>query len=175
MPLKLNVGVSRKIGLPEYSSAGATCNVELELESRLLESDLEAFHAQVRAAYDACHRAVNDELARLQAQIVPPATDRIRINGSPDRSAPLENGRGHHTGTGLQRNGAPDRTGDGAQRRSSKPATNSQVKAICAIARNQQINLGSLLRDEYGVDHPEDLSLAQASAVIDRLKAACPA
>ena len=33
MPLKLNVGVSRKVGLPDYGSVGASCNVEVELDS----------------------------------------------------------------------------------------------------------------------------------------------
>ena len=37
MPLRLSVGVSKKIGLPEYSSAGAHCDLELELEAGLLE------------------------------------------------------------------------------------------------------------------------------------------
>ena len=33
MPLKLTAGVSRKLGLPGYSSVGAICHVELELDS----------------------------------------------------------------------------------------------------------------------------------------------
>jgi hypothetical protein len=37
MPLRLNVGVSKKVGLPEYSSAGAHCELELEVESGLLD------------------------------------------------------------------------------------------------------------------------------------------
>jgi len=42
MPLKLNVGVSKKLGLPEYSSVGASCNVEVELDSTMLH-DLDGF------------------------------------------------------------------------------------------------------------------------------------
>ena len=72
MALKLNVGVSRKVGLPDYGSVGASCNLELEVEVGLLERDLDAFHARVRDAYVAAHQAVHDELARLQAPVEAP-------------------------------------------------------------------------------------------------------
>src|SRR5260370_8874720 len=71
MPLKLNVGVSRKLGLPDYCSAGASCNIEVELDSGLLQHDLGTFDAEVRAAFVAARQAVDDELVRLQAQPAP--------------------------------------------------------------------------------------------------------
>ena len=48
MPMKLNVGLCKKQGLPEYCSLGASCSVELELDSFLLRHDLAAFHDHVR-------------------------------------------------------------------------------------------------------------------------------
>ena len=57
MPIKLNVGVSRKVGLPDYCSVGASCNLELELETALLEKDLEGFHARIRKAYSREHQS----------------------------------------------------------------------------------------------------------------------
>jgi hypothetical protein len=63
--LKLNVGVSRKVGQPDYGSIGASCNLELEISSDLLERDLDGFQARARSAYVAAHQAVHDELARL--------------------------------------------------------------------------------------------------------------
>ena len=52
-----------------------------------------------------------------------------------------------------------------------KSATASQVRAILAIARRQHADLGGLLQDDFGVERPEDLTVSQASAFIDRLKA----
>jgi hypothetical protein len=54
--------------------------------------------------------------------------------------------------------------------RSAKPATASQVKAIRSIARQRDVDLVAILRSEYDVERPEDLTLRQASGLIDWLK-----
>jgi hypothetical protein len=160
MPLKLNVGVSRKVGLPDYGSAGASCNLELELDSRLLETDLDGLHAQIRSAYVAAQQAVSDELVRLQAQ---PTV-------APVAQAPTTrpNGDGGSNGHPPVRRW-PVKQSHGTQ--SGKPATANQVKAIAAIARRQHADLEGLLRDGYGVARAEELTLAEASRLIDELKA----
>jgi hypothetical protein len=164
MPLKLNVGVSRKVGLPDYCSAGASCNIEVELDAGLLQHDLGAFHAEVRAAFIAARQAVDDELVRLQAQ---PASAGVPATA---------NGHGRRTGAPVQTNGASARTNgvparaNGTNGRAPMPATPNQIKAIRAIARRQNADLTGLLGDEFGVEMPEDLTLSQASAFIDRLK-----
>jgi hypothetical protein len=60
MPLRLNVGVSKKLGLPNYSSIGASCNLEVELESNLIR-DLDGLHAEARGGFIAAQQAVNAE------------------------------------------------------------------------------------------------------------------
>ena len=52
-----------------------------------------------------------------------------------------------------------------------RPATENQIRAIRSIAARQHADLDGLLRD-YGVSRPEDLSLRQASELIDVLKTA---
>ena len=157
MALKLNVGVSRKVGLPDYGSVGASCNLELELDAGLLDRDLDAFHARVRGVYVAAHQAVHDELARLQAPVEAPH--------DPPASPPRHASNGHPGG-----NGHADRPPAGRSR-PRKPATENQVRAIRSIASRQHADLDGLLR-EFGVDRPEDLSLKQASELIDTLKTA---
>ena len=54
MPMKFNVGLSKKVGLPDYGSLGASCHIEVELDAALVQQDLDGFHRQVRNAYVAC-------------------------------------------------------------------------------------------------------------------------
>ena len=50
--LKLNVGLSKKIGLPDYGSKGASVNLELELASDLV-GDAERLSTKMKArGYD---------------------------------------------------------------------------------------------------------------------------
>jgi hypothetical protein len=156
MPLKLNVGASRKIGLPDYGSVGASCNLEMELDSALLERDLDGFHARVRDAFIAARQAVHDELARVHVQ--------APIEFAQPAAAPSAPVNGRSNGTGHANSGPPERS-------RSRKATEKQVKAIQAIARQQHADLDGLLQD-FGVQRPEDLSLKQASELIDTLKTA---
>ncbi|UCF34755.1 MAG: hypothetical protein JSV78_05510 [Phycisphaerales bacterium] len=60
--LKLNAGFSRKVGEANYGSRGASVNVELELESRLI-GDPDALATRIRNLFDLARRSVDAELA----------------------------------------------------------------------------------------------------------------
>jgi hypothetical protein len=163
--MKLNVGVSRKVGMPDYGSVGASCNLEVELDAGLLERDLDGFQARIRGAYVAAHQAVHDELARLQAP------SEVNTTQSPPAAIVNKSANGYHR---ANSNGTIAHV-QGDRPRTRKPATASQVKAILAIARRQDTDLVGVLRQEFDVERPQDLSLRQASQLIDLLKGSAEA
>ena len=152
MPLKVSVGLSKKIGQPDYGSLGASCHVEYEADSVLLFQDLETFHRQVKAAFVSCKQAVNDELNRHQ-------------NGEPSP------GNEHpQQGSGQNPNGGNGR-GNGQRRPAGRKATASQVRAINSIADRLQLDLAKWLHEKFGMNLPAELSISDASHAIDELKA----
>ena len=80
--IKLNVGVSRKVGGPNYSSRGASVNVELELESSAAQ-DAHVLHDRIRHLFAVARDAVAEELGLS----TPP-------NGSVAGQQPADNGNG---------------------------------------------------------------------------------
>ena len=145
MPVQINVGVAKKVGQPNFGSAGATCNVEFELDGGFDNGSTEKFQKAVRRAYVACREAVEAERtgqeqgsqSQLGGQHQAPATNRMANQSNP---------------------GNPNRG-----------ATTSQVRAIHAIANRNGVAVAGVL-GQFNVSRPEDLSIREASSLIDQLK-----
>ena len=56
------------------------------------------------------------------------------------------------------------------RKRPSRPATQSQQRALWAICNHNGLNLEAVCRDEFDVPAADCLSIAQASSLIDKIK-----
>lgn len=138
MPVKVNVGLSKKVGQPDYGSLGASCNVEFELDGSYDNGSSTRFQDAIRRAYIACREAVETEISS-------------------------QNDPGHasqHSTSSSTNNG----------QRQERAATSSQVRAIHAISNRNGVDLSSFLSNRYQVVKPDDLSIREASELIDELK-----
>ena len=162
--LKLHAGVSKKVGLPGFSSASASCTIEAELDSTLLQ-DHEGFQVVVQRAYQSCEKAVQDQIARLTSDDQPETSQHQPPEIVEVRTAPNI--------TGASVNRIP--TNQFTNQPSPRPATASQVKAIRAIAARRKIDLVGLLRERFGLTTADELGIRQASNLIDELKGDEPA
>ena len=191
--LKLHAGVSKKVGLPGFSSASASCTIEAELDSSLLQ-DHDGFQTVVRRAYQSCEKAVEDQIARLLLQgnpapnspaCVPDASEHPQTpNGPQTRSQTPSRAFQPVTQEVVEVRTSPAISGATVTRipatqfstqPSPRPATASQVKAIRAIAARRKIDLVGLLRDRFGLTTADELGIRQASNLIDELKSDEPA
>ncbi len=146
--IKLNAGFSRKVGEPNYGSRGASVNVELELESSLV-GDPNALLDRIKGLYAIARQAVEAELESGHA---------------------ASNGNSTHG----DRRPASDRSmngPDGNGRSAVRPATASQARAIRAICDRSRRNADDVASQRFGVHTVEELTLKEASSLIDELKA----
>jgi hypothetical protein len=148
MPLKVNIGASKKVADQNYGSRGASVNLEIELDASLV-TDPAKLQEKIRHLFGLVRQSLAEEL------------NGGNTNGHAPKS---DNGNGQHrpassNGNGTQRHGG------------HRQATQSQVKAIHAIARNQRIDIAQFLNDRFRISKPEDLNIKEASQVIDELKA----
>jgi hypothetical protein len=144
MTLKLNAGLSRKVADGNYGSRGASVNIELELDSGLV-NDPPKLHEKIKKLFSLVRTSVDEELNANHQPTEP-------------RAPATANGNGTGNGPNSQRNG------------SRRQATQSQTKALHAIARNRRIDLGQFLAERFNVNRPEALDIKAASQAIDALK-----
>jgi hypothetical protein len=165
MPLKLSAGISKKMGLPNYGSLGATCHVEVELDAGLLAYDLDGLHQHVHNAYVACSQAVNDELTRHRE-----AMDNGSEHVTPGHNTAAEFDADEGGSDQTEGNGNGQRPGNGD---TPQAATSRQVEFVRVLA-SQIRGIGVRRLDavtETLCGKPlVELSNTEASALIDVLK-----
>ena len=141
MPLTLTVSQSKKIGEPNFGSKGASVTLQIEVDSSMA-NDPSQLQQQIQKLFQQSRAAVEQELFGRDASPAEPH------NSSPPANDGNSNG----------------------SRTNGRRATQSQVRAIHAIANRQKTNLVPLLSQRFQVGRPEDLSISEASQLIDSLK-----
>jgi hypothetical protein len=149
MPLKVNVGLSRKVGEANYGSRGASVFIETELDIGLVREP-DRLHQRIRQLFQLVRASLHEQLHGGQD------------HGNPPPSAP-----GGAVPEANAGNGAP---APGAALPARRGATALQIKALFAIARSQRLDLRRVVQERFGVSRPDDLSLRQASGLIEELK-----
>ena len=155
--LKLNAGLSRKVGMPDYGSRGAMVNVEIELPADVLRVP-EKLRRQVRGCFETLRAAVDEELG-----VTPGNAGR----GNVEETRWRPTGDVRRNGNGHARNGGGG--GYAGNGRGGLPCTEKQVRALHAFSRRAGADLAAELR-RLGVTTAEELSRRQASEAIDRFK-----
>ena len=167
MTMKVTVGLSRKVGQPNYGSAGASCHIDVELDQSLLDGDQRHLQERLRQALTVCRQVVERELAGDgPVQGVP--QDRV---GSPPDPSTRATRRPAPAAAGTDSSAIVEGAHSGGDSGSPRLATPAQVKALQAIAGQGRLSLAAELQRQYGLRQPQQLTLRQASQMIDRLKA----
>jgi hypothetical protein len=103
--LKLHAGVSKKVGLPGFSRATASCSIEAERDFSLLQ-DHDGFQTVVQRAYQSCEKAIADQIARLTSDGPSDASqpqEVVEVRTSPAVSGARITTNSAETRKGLQR------------------------------------------------------------------------
>ncbi len=167
MPLKLNVGLSRKIGEANYGSRGATVNLELEVDSTLA-SEPDRLQERIRELFCLAKASIDEELHIEPTQ---PTANMQHSTGQASTTArqPHANGRNgasRGTATGYRSNGNGRQTTN-----NPPPATTSQIRALHAISNRLGLNLEAVVQDRFNLGDAAVLTVAEASQLIDELNA----
>lgn len=167
MPLKLNVGLSRKVGEPNYGSRGATVNLELEVDSTLA-AEPDRLQERIRELFGLAKASVDEELR------VAPSSPNFPSQHATCQAA--DNTRQQHangrSGAARSATGAYRSNGNGRQAANNPPpATASQIRALHAIAKRLGLILEAEIKNRFDITDAAVLTIAEASQLIDELNA----
>ncbi|MBM4076419.1 MAG: hypothetical protein FJ267_12360 [Planctomycetes bacterium] len=173
--------MARKLGQLDFGSLGASCELDVEIDGDLFINDIEELHSRIQAAYRVCRQAVDDELGRQNlATEQQPQERRLEHKDEDSRQErhPTEQRQSRsdcHNSRDVRttesRGGREEKDHHPTQQRTMRGVTNSQVRALHAIASRHRVNLSEVLKDRYQIYRVEDLSITQASRLIDELNA----
>ncbi len=200
MTLKISVGLSKKVGQPNYGSLGASCQIEMEIDTRSWQGGPLLLQTRISEAFGICKASIENELALERywlAQTQMPTKTKTQTRQPPEPGDTGLSTRSAATGgvvvpgaagvvvpgaagsvdsaeaavaTCVATGGATGGAGVSGVAAPIRSATRAQVRALARIADQAGVELTSHVQREFGVRSVEQLTIRQASAMIDRLK-----
>ncbi len=171
---KLSANLSKKVPIPglEYSSQQFSCGLEVELSGELSQDIL---CQKLHNVYALLHNTIDEE---IKSAVSNPPLFMSSLKGvSHSDNHQGDAGRWLGRSYGDNRQGRWSKPGGGARygggRQITGRATQAQVKAIYAISKSNGIDrniLQEMLEDRFNVGQPDDLTVKQASKLIENLK-----
>jgi hypothetical protein len=159
--LKANIGVSRKVADNNYGSRGASVNVEVELDSALIQAP-DRFRERIRQVFRLAQQAIDDELNRQQAG----GTSNQTTTGASNGHA----GQPSNTGNGNANNGNGQHNGNRQAMSASEKQLNYARQLAKSISGLGVRNLETIAQKMYSKPLAS-LTTLDASGLIDTLKA----
>ena len=154
--IKLSANLSKKVPMPdvEFSSQRYGAAMEVEVSDA---ADAQEIAGRLQSIYGLLEKSIDQQIAQASAGKSAPAQVQKRpFLGEPNGKPPAEGG-----------------IGNGSSKRGNGHASPAQIKALFAISKDKGMErngLIELLKAEYGVEKPDDLSVKNASDLIGRLQ-----
>jgi hypothetical protein len=154
--IKLSANLSKKVPMPdvEFSSQSYGAAMEIEVSD---SADAPEITGRLEAIYKLLEKSIDGQIAHASTGKTAPMQPQKRpFLGEPNGKPPAEGSNG---------NGSP--------RRGNGHASPAQIKMIFAVSKDKGMDrngLIELLKADYGVEKPDDLSVKQASDVIGKLQ-----
>jgi hypothetical protein len=177
MPLKLNIGLSRKVGQPNFGSRQASIGLEVELDASIL-TEPELLQERVGMLYSFAERAIETELSQPNERLRCPQPGREAILSSPCLSLSSVGQTQANSTLLVPEEITPlrkpiDLTWQVESRQLSQERprlTSKQHRAIHAICRRLGLDPFGLIRERFQLERVDELDIRQASRLIDELK-----
>ena len=161
MAIKINVGVSKKIGLPDYGSAGSHCNIEIEADNSILDNP-DQFLQRVRNAYEMARQSVEAELSHHR-----PGSAGANTTGASTKAEPAQR-QEYRQEYRQEHRSDNNSTGNRIASPKQQQFIASLVKGVKGL---EWATLDKYCASKWGTNTSQ-LSPKQASELIDDLKAA---
>jgi hypothetical protein len=155
--IKLSANLSKKVPMPdvEFSSQSYGTAMEIEVSDA---ADAREITGRLEAIYKLLEKSIDQQIVQASVGKASPA--------QPQQKRPFLGNT----------NGKPQAEGDngnGSARRGDGHASPAQIKALFAISKDKGMDrngLVELLKAEYGVERPDDLTVKAASDLIGKLQ-----